>query len=152
MAALGEPKLVALAGVRRRIEDQVDGRTAVEASALRFEAPSYAGLARQLAMREFKVKRILLSAAFASILLGAFAGSALSQTPDAGAKYCSVSAPSNWRDTFPVPNTWTWQDCRAFALASGAQNAQPLCVFQSGEPRFSLGDDKGGQPARNCGW
>ena len=71
---------------------------------------------------------------------------------DAGTKVCSVLRLSQWRDTFWVPETWTLQDCRAFAASVGALHAQLGCIFASGDPKFVWGGLDGQPPPRDCGW
>ena len=71
--------------------------------------------------------------------------------PVTGRKYCSVYIPNNWRDTFPVPDTWTWTDCRDFAAAVGATRVHLICMFADRQrPGFSMGGP-GDLPNRVCG-
>jgi hypothetical protein len=69
-----------------------------------------------------------------------------------GAKYCSIYVPENWRDTFPVPNAWTWSDCRDFAASVGATRVHLMCLFTDGrKPAYSIGGP-GDLPNPDCGW
>ena len=78
-----------------------------------------------------------------------------------GTKMCSVVLAGEWRDTIPVPQGWTVQDCYNFARALTAQYYQLACVFDGG-PGFSFGSNgraaanlavqRGGVPEPNCGW
>ncbi|HYF54460.1 MAG TPA: hypothetical protein VEA41_09400 [Salinarimonas sp.] len=70
---------------------------------------------------------------------------------DAGQKLCSVYAPNAWRDTIPVPATWSWRDCRDYARLVGATHIHLICVFSRGEPKTSLGGP-GELPEPDCGW
>jgi hypothetical protein len=69
-----------------------------------------------------------------------------------GAKYCSVYSAGNWRDTFPVPDAWTWSDCRDFAASVGAKQVHLVCIFSDGQyPAYSIGGP-GDPPKPDCGW
>ncbi len=68
-----------------------------------------------------------------------------------GTKVCSVYVPNNWRDSFAVPVTWHWSDCRDYAIAMGATHIHFGCLFDDGEPKFSFGGP-GDPPEPNCGW
>ena len=82
-------------------------------------------------------------------------------TPLRGSKMCSVVLSGEWRDTIPVPQSWTSRDCHNFAQALTAQNYQLACVFDGG-PGFSFGPAAriqadpnrsiAGLPSPNCGW
>ena len=74
------------------------------------------------------------------------------RAPGFARKLCSAVVGGNWRDTLPVPNTWTWRDCESYAEAVGATQFQLGCVFSRGAPKFSFGDAEGFPPERNCGW
>ena len=71
---------------------------------------------------------------------------------DQGTRYCSVVTAGNWRDTFPVPDTWTVRDCRELAARMGATTGEAVCLFRSGRPKFSLGGPDGSPPEPDCGW
>ncbi|HEX2136366.1 MAG TPA: hypothetical protein VHG30_10770 [Microvirga sp.] len=72
--------------------------------------------------------------------------------PVTGRKYCSIYVPDNWRDSFPVPDAWSWSDCRDFAAAVGATRVHLVCVFADGQrPAFSIGGP-GDLPNPDCGW
>jgi hypothetical protein len=72
--------------------------------------------------------------------------------PIAGAKYCSVYVPGNWRDTFPAPGAWRWSDCRDFAASVGATRVHLMCMFSDGRrPAYSIGGP-GDLPNPDCGW
>ena len=68
-----------------------------------------------------------------------------------GAKLCSVFAPNNWRDSINVPSSWTARDCQVFAHDVGATEMQLGCIFDTGEPKVSIGPP-GQLPERDCGW
>ena len=68
----------------------------------------------------------------------------------APAKYCSVFVPNDWRDTFPVPSSWSYRDCQDFATTVGASHVTVMCVFSEGLPAFSFGSDR--PPVPDCGW
>jgi hypothetical protein len=68
-------------------------------------------------------------------------------------KVCSVFVPNMWRDTFPVPTSWSGADCIAMGREMGANSYQLGCLHTGASPnRYSLGAVGGASPARNCGW
>ena len=72
-------------------------------------------------------------------------------------KLCAgVSLNPFWRDTIPVPDSWTIEDCREHVYTSfgSAVQAQLGCVFGSGRPKVSWSGigAPGSVPPRNCGW
>jgi hypothetical protein len=73
------------------------------------------------------------------------------ESVEGATKMCSVYVPDNWRDTFPVPRTWRWSDCRDFAQAVGATHIHLVCIFAEGDPKTSIGGP-GDLPEPDCGW
>ena len=73
------------------------------------------------------------------------------QEVEGSTKHCSVYVPNQWRDTFPVPGSWRWSDCRDFAAAMGASHIHLVCTHARGNPKFSVGGP-GDPPEPDCGW
>lgn len=73
------------------------------------------------------------------------------QEVEGSTKLCSIYVPDNWRDTFPVPASWTWRDCRDFATAVGATHVHLVCVHARGNQKFAIGGP-GDPPEPDCGW
>ena len=72
-------------------------------------------------------------------------------------KLCAaVSLSPFWRDTIPVPNSWTVEDCRQYVGESFGAPAQHQlgCAFSAGRPKVSWSaiGSPGSVPARDCGW
>lgn len=65
-------------------------------------------------------------------------------------KLCSILVGNTWRDTLPVPSTWTAATCERLMVKLGAAGYQLGCIFGND---FSFGQKVGGdKPIPNCGW
>ena len=73
------------------------------------------------------------------------------QEVEGSTKHCSIYVPDQWRDTFPVPASWTWRDCRDYAAAVGATQVHLVCLHARGRQKFSIGGP-GDPPEPDCGW
>jgi hypothetical protein len=72
---------------------------------------------------------------------------------DAGSfKLCSAVFQAG-RDTIPVPEGWTAEDCRQWVSSVGGR-AQIGCVFALGSPKFSWAPAGNAEavPEPDCGW
>jgi hypothetical protein len=73
--------------------------------------------------------------------------------PPAAQKICTIFSHSgDWRETVPVPSSWTAAQCNAYrtqTVPGGFTEYQLGCVFETG---ISLGAMNGGIPSPNCGW
>src|SRR5215208_2383465 len=69
-----------------------------------------------------------------------------------GTKLCSAYSPNAFRDTIPVPASWSPEDCTAYAASLGAAVGQLGCIFEDGDPKVVWGPVQGGLPALDCGW
>ena len=67
-------------------------------------------------------------------------------------KLCSAVFQAG-RDTIPVPEGWTAEDCRQWVASVGGR-AQIGCVFAIGSPRFSWAPvgAAAAVPDPDCGW
>lgn len=79
-------------------------------------------------------------------------------------RVCAPVAMPRWRSMIPVPRTWTFLDCMAFAGEMGASHFQLGCLFANVTPhaqKYAWGPmvqiqnaalAKSEPPLPNCGW